>query len=445
MKTKIVCACRLLLPVFLVLALIAAAPRMLGVTFLINMTLSRLIALEREQIGLLKAIGYGRGAIAGHYIKMVLAIGSAGILIGYGLGTRFGYGLTQLYAEFFHFPFLIFERDLDIYVAAGGISAGAAVLGALKAVWGALDLAPAVAMQPPARQSGGPPIWCGGRQDVALRRAGEIADGWIAYAITPKMYHDSMTAIATAAAEAKRGDVAFGSGHLLFTCLGKTYEDALDVATKALSHRYAMDFRRAAERYAQVLATSGRRAPKAVSAVYRALLPRLPESRFKGWKLRRALAEAVGFLAGSRDLEKRAKRLFGVRERGDGYLFGRVMEEHHAYGVARELRADEMGEGEGHLFGRRKAVLAVQDHGVRTVQHEHGGARRAVLRAIHQQVGVVDVQGKVERTGARQGVGGRATDIAVERIAKLVRFAAGVGFDTGGEVRGVVAAKGTAA
>ncbi len=40
--------------------------------FLINMTLSRLIALEREQIGLLKAIGYGRSAIAGHYIKMVL-------------------------------------------------------------------------------------------------------------------------------------------------------------------------------------------------------------------------------------------------------------------------------------------------------------------------------------------------------------------------------------
>lgn len=38
MKAKIVRACRLLLPVFLVLALIAAAPRMLGVTFLINTT-----------------------------------------------------------------------------------------------------------------------------------------------------------------------------------------------------------------------------------------------------------------------------------------------------------------------------------------------------------------------------------------------------------------------
>lgn len=107
-----------------------------------------------------------------------------------------------------------------------------------------------VPMQPPARQPGGPPIWCGGRQEVALRRAGEIADGWVAYAITPKMYQDGMAAIAKAADAAKRGDVPFGSGHLLFTCLGKTYEDALDVATKALSHRYAMDFRKAAERYA---------------------------------------------------------------------------------------------------------------------------------------------------------------------------------------------------
>ena len=31
--------------------------------FLMNMTLSRLITLEREQIGLLKAIGYGRAAV----------------------------------------------------------------------------------------------------------------------------------------------------------------------------------------------------------------------------------------------------------------------------------------------------------------------------------------------------------------------------------------------
>ena len=50
--------------------------------FLINMILSRLISLEREQIGLLKALGYGRFAVVWHYLKLVLAIAAIGTLIG---------------------------------------------------------------------------------------------------------------------------------------------------------------------------------------------------------------------------------------------------------------------------------------------------------------------------------------------------------------------------
>jgi len=41
----------------------------------------------------------------------------------------------------------------------------------------------------------------------------------------------------------------FGTGHLLFTRIDDSYEKALDAATEALSVRYAMDFRRAAQRY----------------------------------------------------------------------------------------------------------------------------------------------------------------------------------------------------
>ena len=117
--------------------------------FLINITLSRMIALEREQIGLLKAIGYGPWPIAAHYIKVVLAITGVGICIGFVAGAWMGKGLTRLYGDFFHFPFLIFSHDADIYAIAALVSVLAAVAGALKAVREVLALAPAVAMQPP--------------------------------------------------------------------------------------------------------------------------------------------------------------------------------------------------------------------------------------------------------------------------------------------------------
>jgi putative ABC transport system permease protein len=118
--------------------------------FLINMTLTRLIALEREQIGLLKAIGYGQLPIAAHYVKLVLLIAVVGISLGFVIGPWLGQGLTRLYGDFFHFPFLLFEHDTDVYATAGLVCAGAAVAGALRAVRQALRLAPAVAMQPPA-------------------------------------------------------------------------------------------------------------------------------------------------------------------------------------------------------------------------------------------------------------------------------------------------------
>jgi probable F420-dependent oxidoreductase len=106
-----------------------------------------------------------------------------------------------------------------------------------------------VPMQPPPRQPGGPPIWCGGRSDGALRRTGRLADGWLSYVVTPEMYRAALDKIAAAAREATREIKEFGTGHLLFTRIDDSYEAALDAATETLSVRYAMDFRRAAQRY----------------------------------------------------------------------------------------------------------------------------------------------------------------------------------------------------
>jgi putative ABC transport system permease protein len=134
---------RVLPPIFLVVA-----------AFLVNMTLSRLIALEREQIGLLKAMGYTSWAVARHYIGFVTLIAVLGIIIGIVAGTWLGAGMTKLYAKFFSFPFLVFSRNPAIYVIAASVTYGAAVVGALKAVSDVAWLSPAVAMSPPA-----PPVY----------------------------------------------------------------------------------------------------------------------------------------------------------------------------------------------------------------------------------------------------------------------------------------------
>jgi len=143
-------------PVFLLVA-----------AFLVNMTLTRLIALEREQIGLLKALGYSSWAIAWHYIEFVMLIAILGTAVGYGLGIWAGNGLTELYAYYYSFPVLIFSRDPVLYVIAAGITMGAAVLGAVRAVRQAAWLPPAVAMLPPA-----PPAYrqlLGGRNPFHLK------------------------------------------------------------------------------------------------------------------------------------------------------------------------------------------------------------------------------------------------------------------------------------
>ncbi|MCC6946260.1 MAG: ABC transporter permease [Bradyrhizobiaceae bacterium] len=130
---------RVLPPIFLIVA-----------AFLVNMTLSRLISLEREQIGLLKAIGYGSWAVGVHYMQFVSVIALVGAAIGAVAGTWLGVGLTRLYGDFFHFPFLVFRMDPGVYLIAAGVTVTAAVLGALKAVRDVVGLPPAVAMTPPA-------------------------------------------------------------------------------------------------------------------------------------------------------------------------------------------------------------------------------------------------------------------------------------------------------
>jgi putative ABC transport system permease protein len=96
--------------------------------FLINLTLTRIVALEREQIGLFKALGYSNRAVALHYIKLVMLIVAIGFVVGAPVGTWLVGYVTKLYRDIVHFPFLIFAATPGIYVIAGALSLAAASL-----------------------------------------------------------------------------------------------------------------------------------------------------------------------------------------------------------------------------------------------------------------------------------------------------------------------------
>jgi putative ABC transport system permease protein len=116
--------------------------------FLLSVIASRLVAAQRQQIGMLKALGYADAAIAAHYAKLVGAIVLAGVAAGSAAGIALGRVLAGVYASFYRFPFLL-HGDAPWVVAIGaGLSLAAALLGVAGAVRRAARLPPADAMRP---------------------------------------------------------------------------------------------------------------------------------------------------------------------------------------------------------------------------------------------------------------------------------------------------------
>ncbi|WP_058440369.1 FtsX-like permease family protein [Legionella brunensis] len=142
-------------PIFLIVA-----------SFLLNLVTGRLVQNQREQIALLKALGYNNSSIVLYYSKLVVIIVLLGAILGIGLGAWFGKLMTLLYAEYFKFP--VFNYSFSIQAAFIGVlvSFFAAGSGALRSIYQVINLAPAVAMRPPA-----PPIY----RTLRLERFGLIS------------------------------------------------------------------------------------------------------------------------------------------------------------------------------------------------------------------------------------------------------------------------------
>ncbi|MBE0603684.1 MAG: ABC transporter permease [Deltaproteobacteria bacterium] len=120
----------------------------LGVAaFLLNVSVNRLVSLQRDQIGTLKAFGWTNVAIGTHYVKLVLLIVIVGVAGGLAAGAWLGRGMTRMYMDFYRFPRLEYELRPFVAVTAVLVSMASAVIGAIQAVRKAAILPPAEAMR----------------------------------------------------------------------------------------------------------------------------------------------------------------------------------------------------------------------------------------------------------------------------------------------------------
>ncbi|MCI0493153.1 MAG: ABC transporter permease, partial [Planctomycetes bacterium] len=121
----------------------------LGVAaFLLNVVLTRLTGLQRDQIAALKAFGYSNIQIGWHFMKFVLLITIIGGVLGTAGGIWLAHDFTKIFMRVYQYPELIFRVRPNVAALAVLIAGGAAIIGSMGAILLAVRLPPAEAMRP---------------------------------------------------------------------------------------------------------------------------------------------------------------------------------------------------------------------------------------------------------------------------------------------------------
>ncbi len=128
---------------------------------------------------------------------------------------------------------------------------------ALRALWSVQPTAhsghfydiPATRLAPLPVQTGGPPIWIGGRADAAVRRAAHLGDGYIGHFLTPDQLAERLAGIRTQAQEVGRDPAAIAAAMLAFSYVGPDRAAAQQRAAGMLGAMYGQPMEKAAARY----------------------------------------------------------------------------------------------------------------------------------------------------------------------------------------------------
>jgi putative ABC transport system permease protein len=134
--------------------------------------LARLVQAQSVQIGVLRATGFGQRAILMHFLGLAIIPSVAGGFLGIGFGYVFAWWITRLYVELISIPYMFFDLQPGIVVAAMLIAVASALVGAVAPARSAARLPPAVAMSQQAAMASQVPAalrWLGAGLPLSLK------------------------------------------------------------------------------------------------------------------------------------------------------------------------------------------------------------------------------------------------------------------------------------
>jgi len=110
--------------------------------------LNRQIRSQQTHIGLMKALGYSRGAVLLHYLTTVVAVGIFGAAVGIAAGFPLGSEITAAYAKELGIPLVRSRFYLDLALVGALVTIVGALLAGLFPALRASRMEPAAAMRP---------------------------------------------------------------------------------------------------------------------------------------------------------------------------------------------------------------------------------------------------------------------------------------------------------